>query len=176
MRAAETILMAEASGIRLGVEGADLILDADLEPPLDVVNAIRRHKAEIIELLAPPGDRWTAEDWRALFDERAGVAEFDGGQSRADAEVLAFEYCIVEWLNRHPERSDPDRCAWCEKPDRDGHAIVPFGTESNGHTWLHPECWPAWSACRRQAAMEALDNSGIEPASALMGGPANANR
>ena len=62
MSAAETIRTAEASGIRLGVEGADLILDADLEPPVDVVNAIRRHKAEIIELLAPPGDRWAVED------------------------------------------------------------------------------------------------------------------
>jgi hypothetical protein len=81
MSAAETIRTAEASGIRLGVEGADLILDADLEPPVDVVNAIRRHKAEIIELLAPPGDRWTAEDWRALFEERAGIAEHDAGLS-----------------------------------------------------------------------------------------------
>jgi hypothetical protein len=72
--------MAEASSIRLVVESADLILDADLEPPLDVVNVIRCRKAEIIELLAPPGDRRTMEDWRALFDECAGIAEFDCGQ------------------------------------------------------------------------------------------------
>jgi hypothetical protein len=144
MSAAETIHMAEASGIRLEVEGPDLILDADFEPPVDVVNAITRDKAEIIELLAPPGDRWTAEDWQVLFDERAGIAEFDGEQSRADAEVLAFECCVVEWLIRHPECSDPSRCAWCGAPDRDEHAVVPFWAESNGLTWLHRECWTLW--------------------------------
>ncbi len=161
MSAAETIRTAEASGIRLGVEGADLILDADLEPPVDVVNAIRRHKAEIIELLAPPGDRWTAEDWRALFDERAGIAEFDGGQTRAEGEALAFERCIVEWLNRHLEHSDPDRCAWCEKPDRDTHTVVPFGTENHGHTWVHPECWNDWHERRVRQATEALSEFGL---------------
>ncbi len=132
MSAIETIRMAEASGIRLEVEGPDLILDADFEPPVDVVNAIARDKAEIIELLAPPGDRWTTEDWRAFFDERAAIAEFDGGQSKADAEVLAFECCVVEWLIRHPECSAPGRCAWCGAPDRDEHAVVPFWTKCNG--------------------------------------------
>ena len=162
MSAAETIRMAEASGIRLGVEGADLILDADLEPPIDVVTAIKRHKVEIIELLAPPKDRWTAEDWRTLFDERAGIAEFDGGQTRAKAEAIAFECCIVEWLNHHLERADPGHCAWCEKPDRDGHAVVPFGTEVHGHTWLHPECWNPWHENRREAARQALAARGLD--------------
>jgi hypothetical protein len=161
MSAAETIRMAEASGIRFEVEGADLILDADLEPPINVVNAIRRHKAEIIELLSPPSDRWTVEDWQALFDERAGIAEFDGGQSKADAEVLAFECCIVEWLNRHPECSDPGRCAWCGAPDRDEHAVVPFWTKSNGHTWLHRECWTLWYEDQRERARVAFAAMGL---------------
>src|SRR5262249_50262479 len=42
---------------------------------------------------------WHAEDWRARFDERAGFLEHDGGWSRLEAEVQAFEQCIVEWLN-----------------------------------------------------------------------------
>lgn len=176
MSAVEALRLARENGVRLGVAGADLILDADREPAPRVLEAIRRHKAGIVALLTVPGSDWSAEEWQAFFDERAGIAEFDGGKTREQAEAMAFESCIVEWLNRHPERSDPDRCAWCDKPDRDGHAIVPFGTEGNGHTWLHPECWPAWSACRCQAAMEALDKLGIEPASALIGGPTNANR
>lgn len=162
MSVAETIRVAEASGIRLRAEGTDLVLDADLEPPVDVVNAIRRHKAEIIELLAPPGDRWTAEDWRAFYDERAGIAEYDSGQPQADAEAFAFESCIVEWLDRHPERSDSGRCAWCERPDRDGHAVVPFGTQSHSHTWLHPECWNDWRQNRRERAQQALAAMGLD--------------
>lgn len=164
MNAAETIRVAEESGIRLEIADTDLILDADLEPPVDVVDAIRRHKAEIIELLAPTGDRWTAEEWRAFFDERAGIAEFDGGRTRAEAEAIAFESCVVEWLNRHRVQSDPDRCAWCEKPDPDGHAVIPFGTESHGHIWLHPECWPNWFEHRQQQAAKALASMGIRPA------------
>lgn len=41
---------------------------------------------------------WTAEDWQAFFDERAGIAEFDGGQSREQAEATAFECCVVEFI------------------------------------------------------------------------------
>ncbi len=103
-----------------------------------------------------------AEDWRAFFDEPAGGAEFDAGHTRAKAEAIAFECCIVEWLNRHPEPSDPGRCAWCEIPDQDGPAVVPFGTESYGHTWLHPECWNNWIRRRREKAQQALTVIGLE--------------
>ncbi len=106
---------------------------------------------------------WGAEDWRALFEERAGIAEHDGGQSRTDADALAFECCIVQWLNCHLEHSDPDRCAWCEKPDPDGHAVVPFGTENHGHAWVHPECWPKWHERRVRQATEALIEFGLRP-------------
>ncbi len=65
MSATETIRMTEASGIRLGVEGADLILDADREAAPRVLEAIRRHRAGIVALLtAADGDR-TVEDWGA---------------------------------------------------------------------------------------------------------------
>ncbi len=63
MSATETIRMTEASGIRFGVEGADLILDADREAAPRVLEAIRRHRAGIVALLtAADGDR-TVEDW-----------------------------------------------------------------------------------------------------------------
>ena len=38
-------------------------------------------------------------DWQAFYDERAGIAEFDGKVSRLKAEGLAYECCVVEWLN-----------------------------------------------------------------------------
>ncbi len=129
-----------------------------------MLEALRQHKAGIVALLTAAEGDWTAKDWRVFCYERPGIAEFDGGQTRAEAEAIAFEWCIVEWLNRHPQHSDPGRCAWCGKPDRDGHAVVPFGMESNGHTWLHPECWPNWFEHRRQVATEALTRMGIKPA------------
>ncbi len=161
MSAVEALRLARENGVRLGVAGADLVLDADREPAPMVLEAIRRHKTGIVALLKAAEGDWTAYDWRAFFNERARIAEFDRGQTRADAEARAFESCVVEWLNRYPERSDPGRCAWCQKPDRDGHAIVPFGTETHGHTWLHPECWNDWHENRRRRAQQTLAHHGI---------------
>ncbi|NQW09427.1 MAG: hypothetical protein HQ481_06035 [Alphaproteobacteria bacterium] len=160
MSAAEVMRMVRATGIRVDVEGRDLILEADREPPAAVLEAIRRHKSEILDLLAA-NDEWTAADWRAFFGERARAAQSRGRQPTGKAEARAYECCVVEWLNRHPQRSEPDRCAWCERPDRDGVAVVPFGAEGYGHTWLHPECWPDWHADRRQRAQAYLATMGV---------------
>jgi hypothetical protein len=162
MSAAEALRLAQENGMRVGIAGADLILDAEREPAPRVLEAIRRHKAGIVALLTETEGDWTAEDWRAFFDERAGIAEFDGGQIRAEAEARAFECCIIEWLNRHPEPSNPGCCAWCGKPDRDGHVVAPFGAEGHGHTWLHPECWADWHAARKAEAVAALASMRIQ--------------
>ena len=156
MSAIEVLRMAQENGVRLDVAGADLILEADREPEPRLLEAIMRHKAGIVALLTAANGGWTAADWRVFFNERAGVAEFDGGRNRGEAEAVAFECCIVEWLNRHPELSTPGRCTWCGMPGRDGHAVVPFGTANHGHTWLHPGCWNDWHRERRAKAERAL--------------------
>lgn len=52
---------------------------------------------------ANPRADWTAADWRAHFEERAGIREFDGGMIRAQAEREAFYDLAVEWIEAHPE-------------------------------------------------------------------------
>ena len=42
-----------------------------------------KQKAEIVALLRPGRIGWSSEEWRAFFDERASIAEFDGGLPRA---------------------------------------------------------------------------------------------
>ena len=124
----------------------------------------------IIALLKAAKGDWTAEDWRAFFDERAGIAEFDGEQTRVDAEALAFECCIVEWLNQNSSPSDPDHCAWCGQSEEDSDCvIVPFGTKSHGHTWLHHHCWKDWSGQRRAEAEQALTAMGFVDCEAWKG-------
>lgn len=39
--------------------------------------------------MTTPVQKWTDEDWRAVFDERAGILEFDGQLPRATAEAIA---------------------------------------------------------------------------------------
>ena len=163
MSAAEALKAAYAAGIELRLDGDDLLLEASAPPPAAVLDLLSHHKAGIVTLLRPGAEGWSVEDWLAFFDERAGIAEFDGGLTPADAEAQAFESCIVEWLNRHPQRSDPSCCTWCGKPNREGHAIVPFGSEWHGCTWLHPECWNDWGQHRRRLATEELARIGIKP-------------
>ncbi len=98
-------------------DGEDLILEADVAPPADVLDALARQKSGVLTLLRIGRDGWS------------GVAEFDGGLPREQAEARAFACCVVEWVNRNPVRSVPYR----PLRRRRAHAhdpLLPFGTES----------------------------------------------
>ena len=146
MSAVRALKAAHAVGIRLGIDGEALTLEADAAPPPSVIDLLTRLKADVIAHLRTERDGWSGEDWRAFFDERAGIAEFDGGLPREQAEARAFACCVAEWLNRNPVRSAPDRCLRCGEAEHDHDPLLPFGTESTGHAWLHSHCWSAWHA------------------------------
>jgi hypothetical protein len=162
MTAADALHAAQAANIHVGLEGSDLVLRAPGPPPAAVLEALKRYKPGIVALLRRARSNWTAADWEAFFHERAGMAEFDGGLGRRQAEELAFEHCIVEWLMRHSVRSNPGTCLWCGHFEDDERGIVlPFGIEASGHAWLHFDCWPAWHSQRRAEAIAALATMGI---------------
>ena len=164
MSAAEAIMAARAAGVRLEIDGDDLVLEAPGPPPDTVLDLLSRHKPDIVALLRPGRDGWTAKDWQALFDERAAVAEFDGGIARAEAEARALNYCVIEWLNCHPALSSSDRCCWCGGTEREDNVLLPFGVDADGHAWLHSACWRPWHEQRKLQAASALSAMGITPA------------
>jgi hypothetical protein len=138
---------------------------APLRLPDKLVAELRLQKAEVMAFLQDRKAARTPEDWRALFEERAGIAEHDAGVSRTDAETRAYESCVIEWLWRHPpSASGPERCAHCGQPlgepGRDG---VPFLTGDGGHIWLHDGCHGDWTAQRRGEAVTALARLGLMP-------------
>jgi hypothetical protein len=161
MKAIDALEAARAVRISLAVDGDDLVLEAASAPPAAVLDALSQNKAEIVALLRPGRDGWSAEDWQVLFDERAGIAEFDGGLPRAQAETQAFTCCVVEWLNRNSVRSQPGRCHHCGRAESAHEPLLPFGAETDGHAWLHSRCWPAWYAARKAEAAAALAAMGI---------------
>ena len=160
--AVEARRLAQQNGIRLWVSGADLILDAEREPEAKVPDAIRRNKAEIVALLGTDHDDRTTEDWLTLYEKGAGFAEPDGGQSREQARAMAFACCVDEWMNRHPCRTDPSRCAARGAPEQEGDAVVTIGSETHSHTWLHPDCRRGWHEAWTAEAVSALSAKGIE--------------
>ena len=161
MSAVEALKAARAASIQLGLDGDDLVLEASGPPPAVVVELLSRHKAGVVSLLRPANDGWSALDWQVFFDERAGIAEFDGGLSRVQAEDRAFACCVGGWLNRNPIGSPPGRCLACGGGEHAHDPLLPHGVETNGRAWLHSRCWPTWYARRKAEAVAALAAMGI---------------
>ena len=53
-------------------------------------------------------------------------------------------------------RSPPDRCLRCGETEQGHDPLLPLGTESTGHAWLHSRCWSGWHAARQAEATDAL--------------------
>jgi hypothetical protein len=109
---------------------------------------------------------WSSEDWRAYFDERAAIREYDAELGRAEAKRLAVEDVITHWLCAHPpSRTSPNSCAHCCGPERSGEVLIPI-LARDGHTWLHDRCWQSWIFERRLEARGRLQGLGAIPAAA----------
>ena len=166
MSAVLALQAAQEAGLHLQVDGDDLILKA-AEPPAEwVIKLLKQNKAGVIGLLRGEDGIWAAQDWRAYYDERAGIAEHDGGLSREDAEAQAFSDCVAEWRDQNPLRSSREWCALCGRPDDVGEHLMPVGIEPKGPTWLHAACWEACVAEQRAHAVAALAEIGIVEGSA----------
>jgi hypothetical protein len=96
MSAAQALKAARAAGIRLDVEGDDLVLEACAEPPPVVLDLLLQHKAGVVALLRPADDGWSAEDWLAFYDERAGMADCDERVPRMGVKTRALDCCIAQ--------------------------------------------------------------------------------
>jgi hypothetical protein len=163
MSATDALRAARMAGVDVRIEDGGLTLEAAAPPPAEILELLALHKSGIVALLRPVRDPWSAEDWQAYFGERAGIAAFDGGLPRPEAEARAFACCVVEWLNRYFEPSPPGCCLACGGGDYAHDALLPHGTESIGHVWLHSRCWPSWHTGRRAEAVTALKAMGITP-------------
>ena len=162
MSPAEMIERAAEDGVLIALSPSGSISAKGVRPAIDRwLPAIRQNKAAIIGLLQPGQDGWSAEDWRAFFNERAGIAEFDGGLSRAEAEARAFGHCLAEWLNRNSQHSPAGRCFGCGGYEASHDRLLPVGIGSAGQVWLHSGCSAAWYAGRKAEAVAALATMGI---------------
>jgi hypothetical protein len=126
-------------------------------PPVAHVAHVAQENVEDREA---SGGGWDAEDWQTYFDERAAIAEFDGGLPRPEAEARAYECCIVHWLSIVPPIVADDReCSVCSRPL--GGQAVPVLRAGGGHVWLHHGCIERFNVQRQGEAHRALAEMGI---------------
>ena len=157
MNVTEALSAAQAAGVKITIDGDDLLLSAPAQPPAELLALLIQFKKAIITLSLQGKGKISTEGWQELFDERAGFGEFDGGLRRDQAEAQAFSCCIREWLDRNPVRTTPGRCGLC---DQSSGLLRPYllgnSIRSSNYIWLHHECSQAWLQKRRMEAVEAL--------------------
>jgi hypothetical protein len=165
------------AGGRLAIAGGKLKVSAPEPLPDALVGELRAHKAEVLTYLnkradilcpaaltgAPATDDGT--DWRHDYEERAAIAEHDGGLDRAEAECRAFEAAVVHWMNCNPPTDPgPDHCAGCGGPlGHIGRDSVPVIRGNGEHVWVHHRCHHRLMARRYAEAVEALAAMGLTP-------------
>ena len=163
MNALSVLGLARQAGVRVQLDEDDLELSASSEPPALVLHLLTRHKVEVVALLRSCSHGWSAEDWHAYYNERAGIAEYDGKLSRQLAEAQAFACCVVKWRELNLQPSPPGRCVSCGEGEQPGNPLLPYGIGTFSPACLHDHCWPAWHRARRSEAVEAIKQIGIQP-------------
>ena len=151
MSAAEALKAARAAGIKLGIDGDHLVLEAAVPPPPAVIDLLSSHKAAIMALLSPAEDGWLTEDRRALFAERAAIIEFDAGASRTWAEALA------RLDPRSPPSDVPDR-RWVQFIDDCGQFLDSgWGSRAGALGWVPLDLF----GCDRERPFARIDRAGL---------------
>jgi hypothetical protein len=153
-------------GVAIEAKGGQLIIDGLAHALTDeIVASVKESKSELLQLIGRPEDRraWGAEDWRAYFEERAAIRENDGEVSWAEAERLALEDTITQWLRLNPDPATDPRCGCvhCGLPDQTGNPLVPVLAQ-DGQAWVHDWCWARWTDALREEARNVLMSAGIK--------------
>jgi hypothetical protein len=77
---------ATVHGLKVFADGPRLVVRGPRTADAKLVNTLLARKSEVMPLLQP-----LDVDEQEYFDERAGIAEFDGGLKPTEAERLALE-------------------------------------------------------------------------------------
>src|SRR5258708_7686244 len=108
---------ARAAGFSIEVEGGDLIVEADRDPPAELLAELRQHKAEVIAFLRPPPRETTdASQDAGDLDERAALVEYGANIPRRWAEGFAAMASMPAPTGFSPERwaADAAKCGWSD--------------------------------------------------------------
>jgi hypothetical protein len=97
---------------------------------------------------------------RDLYEERAAIREFDGGEDRAEAEAMAWREVASMWYRLHGSRTPADFCAGCGRPIGQASEVLllPLGERAHADRL---RCIQVYGRRWRHQAALALDAIGI---------------
>jgi hypothetical protein len=106
---------------------------------------------------------WSAQDWRAFYEERAGILEYDGQLPRVEAERVAYSTTLAMWMDvNRPPSADMNDCAWCHRGIPQA-VLIACLAGPDGHYAVHDSCLPKLLESLRERGIGALTAFGIEP-------------
>jgi hypothetical protein len=148
MNAQGLIADARTAGFSIEVDGADLVIEADRDPPPELLAELRRHKAELIAFLTPPvAPAVDAGD----LDERAAIIEYGAGVPRAWAEGFAALSTMPAPTGFLPER-------WQRFVDDAGKFLAgPFAAQAAALGWTALDLF----GCDRDKPFARIDQAGL---------------
>ena len=111
--AAEILACARAQGVAVSLNGDRIVLEGYRPRPTWLVSVVSESKAEIVAELR----RTVGGGWPWLFEERVSHVMRLRNLPRVEAERVAYEMVLVEFLNRNCADTPSDRCAWCGTRD-----------------------------------------------------------
>jgi hypothetical protein len=101
----------------------------------------------------------TAVKWIKAFEHNVAAILRVRNAPRVEAERVAFANTVTAFLDANRPDTDPTRCAHCGLSECPND-LRPMGGGVR-HSWVHSDCWEAWSKHRRARAIEALAAMGI---------------
>ena len=99
---------------------------------------------------------------RALFQLRVAYRQKSANRTSAEAEILAFSDCLVQWHQRHGKRPEPGRCAGCGGRFTDND-MLDLGHGVRVHLDPRFSCLTRYGYAWRSAAVAGLHKLGFDP-------------
>ena len=100
--------------------------------------------------------------WRHLYVERAGIRQYEGSYTHAEAEHLAWSELQSRWHMEHGERAPRHLCAGCRRLIG-GKPVLDLIDGCRVHADEGYDCLIRWGQRWRVAATRALVAMGLKP-------------
>jgi hypothetical protein len=131
MTASDALNLARDYDLRVALDGADLLLEAAVNPPADVIAALKAAKSAIVRELRLRSAR-----------DRQRQEEMERRE-------------IVRWINNSFVSSAPGICCHCGGGAKPGDSFVRLFVGSD-RSDVHQACWGPWREAQEALARRAL--------------------